>query len=81
MDAKWPRTKTPIEFVLAFKAQGAQSKLRVKGPNGDQFQKEDASTLSIAVDDAAQGQWLYEVTAQKVPFANFPFTVTVATKK
>jgi hypothetical protein len=75
------KKKGPLEFVLAFEDLGARLKLKVRGPNGDEFQKQGTSTLSIAVDEAVQGEWLYEVTALEVPFANFPFTVTVATKK
>jgi hypothetical protein len=33
------------------------------------------------VPDAAAGEWTYTVTALKLPYPNFPFTVRIGEKK
>lgn len=66
-----------LQFVLGFKDQGATLTLRVRGPGGREFEKSGSSTITIDVADAAPGTWRYWVLPQKVPYANFPFTVTV----
>jgi hypothetical protein len=51
--------------------------LEIIGPDGRKFDKEGASTIKIDVTDAGVGAWKYTVTAKKVPYENFPFTLTV----
>jgi hypothetical protein len=69
-----------LQFVLGFQDQGARLKLSVIGPNGEAFEKEGSSTLTIDVSDAAPGAWTYTITALEVPSENFPFTITVGEK-
>lgn len=66
-----------LQFVLAFENQGARLYLEIIGPDGRKFDKEGASTIKIDVTDAGVGAWKYTVTAKKVPYENFPFTLTV----
>jgi hypothetical protein len=70
----------PLRFVLAFEDRGALLQLQVEGPDGRKFEKEGTSTVQIDVPDAKVGDWLYTITAKRVPFANFPFTFTVGQK-
>jgi len=66
-----------LRFALSFANQGARLRLSVRGPDGKTHQQEGASTFTVDVPDAAPGQWSYTVTPLKVPYANFPFTLTV----
>jgi hypothetical protein len=66
-----------LRFVLAF-GEGARLRLEVEGPGGVRHEQSGTSTFTIEVPDAAAGDWRYTVTAQQVPYANFPFTLTVA---
>ncbi len=66
-----------LRFALSFANQGAQLKLTVRGPDSKSRVQEGTSTFMIDVDDAAAGNWSYTVTALKVPYPNFPFTLTV----
>src|SRR5436305_864844 len=47
------------------------------GPGGEQIVRQGDSTLTIDVPTAAAGRWRYSVVAEDVPYANFPFTLTV----
>lgn len=69
-----------LQFVLAFEDRGANLKLKVTGPNGEQFEKEGTSTLTVDVPSAAVGAWKYAVRAIRVPYTNFPMRMTVAEK-
>ena len=66
-----------LRFALGFANQGALLKLSVRGPDGRTYEQEGAYTFTVDVPDAAVGDWSYTVTAQKVPYPNFPFTLTV----
>ena len=66
-----------LRFVLSFANRGAQLALSVRGPDGKTHEQEGVSTFTVDVPDAAVGDWTYTVTARKVPYANFPFTLSV----
>ena len=66
-----------LRFALSFSNQGAVLRLTVRGPDDKTYEQEGPSTFTIDVPDAAPGDWSYTVTAEKVPYANFPFTMTV----
>ncbi len=66
-----------LRFVLAF-GSGARLKLEVEGPGGQKKEQTGDSTFTIEVPDAAAGDWRCTITALHVPYANFPFTMTVA---
>ena len=67
----------PLRFALSFANQGALLKLAVRGPDGRTYEQQGEFTFTVDVPDAAAGDWSYTVTAQKVPYPNFPFTLTV----
>jgi hypothetical protein len=72
-------TKTgKLKFVLGFANRGARLKLTVVGPDGRTFEKEGTETFFHEVDNAPVGEWRYTVTALALPYANFPFKVTIA---
>ncbi|MFM9964542.1 MAG: hypothetical protein ACKV2Q_25345 [Planctomycetaceae bacterium] len=79
---KWHCTKKgAVQFVLGFQNNsGAKLKLTVVGPNGQRAEKEGTSTLEIDLPEAVPGEWSYTVTALQVPYANFPFTLTIGEK-
>ncbi len=66
-----------LRFALSFSNQGAVLRLTVRGPDNKIHEHDGPSTFTIDVPDAAPGDWSYTVTAEKVPYANFPFTMTV----
>ncbi len=66
-----------LRFALSFSNQGAVLGLTVRGPDGKTYEQDGPSTFAIDVPDAAPGDWSYTVTARKVPYPNFPFTMTV----
>jgi hypothetical protein len=66
-----------LQFVLGFEDQGATLHLSVVGPDGKKFEQEGTTTFTIDVGKAAAGEWKYTITARKVPYPNFPFTLTV----
>ena len=70
-----------LRFALGFRNEGAELRFNVKSPDGKQYTWEGKSTAIIEVPDARPGTWTYTVTARKLPYANFPFTVTVGEKK
>ncbi len=67
----------PLKFALGFKTAGARLRLTVTSPSGEKKVMEGDGTFVIDVPDAARGDWTYTVTALRVPYANFPFTVTI----
>jgi hypothetical protein len=70
-----------LRFVLGFRNEGAELKLNITSPDGKKFSRASKSTLIVDVNDAIAGDWTYTVTAVSLPYANFPFTVTVGEKK
>ena len=71
----------PLQFAVGVQGQGARLKFTITAPAGQKFQKEITSTLAVEVTAAPAGEWLYSVEALEVPYANFPFTVTVGEKQ
>lgn len=70
----------PLRFVLGFANHGARLRLSVKGPNSPAKVQTGTSTFTIDLTDAPAGEWTYTVTAEKVPYPNFPFTLTIGGK-
>lgn len=70
-----------LQFVLGFDNRGAELQLTVTDPQGNRRQKSGASSFILDVPDAAAGVWSYTVTPIKVPYKNFPFTLTVGEKQ
>jgi hypothetical protein len=70
-----------LQFVLGFESRGAELMLEIVGPDGQTFEQKGGSTFQIEVPNATAGAWKYTVTALKVPYKNFPFTLTVGERK
>ena len=69
-----------LRFVLGFEERGAKLKLTVESPNGQKQVKEGTSTFQIDIPEAAVGNWKYTITAVKMPYDNFPYTLTIGSK-
>ena len=69
-----------LQFVLGFEDAGARLKLAIESPDGKKYEDERASTFLIEVPSAMVGDWKYTVTAVQVPYANFPFSLTIGAK-
>ena len=74
------RKTGPLKFVLGFVNRGAELKLTLNSPAGRQFEKVGRETYSIDIDRAEAGNWEYTITPVKVPYRNFPFTLTIGEK-
>ena len=70
-----------LRFVLGFENRGAELRLKVETPDGQVLEKSGTSSFDVAIPQAAAGAWRYTVTAVRLPFGNFPFTLTVAEKQ
>lgn len=70
----------PLRFVLGFEQRGARLKLSVTSPDGKQHEKEGTSTFQIDIPDAAVGDWKYTITALKMPYDNFPYSLNIGAK-
>jgi hypothetical protein len=75
------RRPGPLQFVLGFEQPGARLRLSVSGPGGVKQEQEGASTFRIDIPDAQPGTWRYTITPLEVPFANYPFTLTIGEKR
>ncbi|HUT95872.1 MAG TPA: hypothetical protein VMY37_40845 [Thermoguttaceae bacterium] len=73
--------RSSLQFVLGFEDQGAELRLRVVGPGGEEVEKQGAKTLTIEIDNARPGTWQYSITPIKIPYDNFPYTLTVGGKR
>jgi hypothetical protein len=66
-----------LRFALTFAGDGARLRLKLVAPNGEEWSQETDKTLVVEAAGADAGEWLYTVTALKVPFESFPFGVSV----
>ena len=71
---------TTLRFALGFRDEGASMSLLLQSPDGRRYKRECDSTVILEVPDAAVGEWTYTVTALKLPYPNFPFTVRIGEK-
>ena len=69
-----------LQFVLGFANRGAELKLTLTSPKGKKYEESGRETFSIGIDRAEAGKWQYTITPVKVPFRNFPFTLTIGEK-
>jgi len=69
-----------LQFVLGFQGHGARLRLTVIGPDGSRHEKSADHTFRIEIPNAAKGTWQYSVTPLEVPYAKFPFTLTIGEK-
>jgi len=69
-----------LRFVLGFEEQGAELRLTVIDPGGERFEKQGTETLTIEIDDARPGDWRYSIAPIRIPYENFPYTLTVGEK-
>ena len=69
-----------LRFVLGFEDRGAKIKLTVESPNGQKFEKEGPSTFQIDIPEASIGNWKYTITALKMPYDNFPYSLSIGSK-
>lgn len=71
------RRAGPLQFVLGFANRGAELRLTVTSPAGERFEKSGRATFAIPIEQAQVGEWKYTVAPIKVPYRNFPFTLTI----
>jgi len=70
-----------LQFVLGFRDQGAEIRLTVIGPDGRRYEETGTKTFTLDIPHAAAGSWKYTVTPVKIPYQNFPFTLTIGEKQ
>jgi hypothetical protein len=69
--------KGSLQIGVGFQDLGAKLRLTLIAPDGKKIEHADTATFLIEVPDAAAGTWRYQVAADALPFANFPFVLAV----
>lgn len=67
----------PLRFALNFGGGGALLRLTVVAPGGARFEEDTEKSLLVEARGAPAGEWLYTVTAVKVPYENFAYSVSI----
>ncbi len=67
----------PLRFALTFAGTGARLRLTLVAPGGQEYEKETDETFVVEATGAPAGGWLYTVTAIKVPYENFAYSVSI----
>ena len=67
----------PLRFSLNFGGNGATLRLTLVAPGGSTHERETDETLLVEATGAPAGEWLYTVTAVKVPYQNFAYSVSI----
>jgi hypothetical protein len=70
-----------LRFSLGFRNEGAKLLFNIKSPDGKEFTQECAGSTIFEVPNAAAGTWTYTAKSVRLPYANFPFTMSAAEKK
>ena len=67
----------PLRFALIFDGADARMRLVLVAPGGQRYDQVVESTVIVEASGAPPGEWTYTVEAVKVPYANFPFGVSI----
>jgi hypothetical protein len=67
----------PLRFALNFGGGGAVLRLTLVAPGGTKFEEDTEETMLVEARGAPPGEWLYTVTAVKVPYQNFAYSVSI----
>ena len=71
-----------LKLFLNWRGRQATLQLSVYSPDGRLYRQIHSNTppVGVTVPNAQTGTWRYEVTGLAVPYANFPYVLTVATQ-
>lgn len=67
-----------LQVLVGFEPVGAKLKLTLTSPTGQRIERTESAMFLIEVPNAAPGVWEYRISAEAVPFPNFPFSVGLA---
>ncbi len=67
----------PVRFGLTFTGAGAKLRLTLVSPDKQEYKQEVDDSVVIEATGAPAGEWLYTVESLKVPYDNFPYSVSV----
>jgi hypothetical protein len=70
----------PLRFSLNFGGGGAKLRLTLVAPGGEKREFETDETILVEATGAPAGEWLYTVTAVKVPYQNYAYSVSIGTR-
>jgi hypothetical protein len=70
-------TGDPLRFALTLAGNGAVFRLTLVAPGGKPYEIKVDRSVVIEATGAPAGEWLYSVTAVKVPYANFAYSVSI----
>lgn len=76
----WSRSGRPLRFVLDFTGAGVLLRPDLTSPDGRTASHVTTEPVVVEVKDAASGEWLYTVAAERLPSDSFTFSVTIAEK-
>ena len=66
-----------LQFALGISDPGARFRLKVVAPDGRKAEHASNTSFSLVVTDAQVGKWAYTLTAESLPYPNFPYTLTI----
>ena len=71
-----------LRILLNWRGRETTLQLSVYSPDGGLYRQVHSNTppLGVTVPNAQAGTWQYQVTGLAVPYANFPYVLTVATQ-
>ncbi len=67
----------PLRFSLNFGGGGATLRLTLVAPGGAKRDFETNETILVEATGAPAGEWLYSVTAVRIPYQNFAYSVSI----
>ena len=75
-------TGVNLKILLNWRGRETMLQLSVHSPDGGLYRQvhSNAPPLGVTVPNAQAGTWQYQVTGLAVPYANFPYVLTVATQ-
>jgi hypothetical protein len=69
-----------LQFILSNTGSGGVFQLDVTGPDGEKQTRKGSSDLKIEFPQAAAGDWQYTITALKIPYENYPYSLSIGSK-
>lgn len=66
---------------VGFNNEGAEVKLVIEGPSGVKYEKVGKDAFIVEMRNATVGEWKITLSANKLPYPNFPFTLILAELK
>ena len=70
-----------LQIAVGFENLGAKLRLTLTAPDGQKIEHDENGMFLVEIPSAPRGTWQYTVTAETVPFQNFPIILAVGKTK